>query len=231
MLHWALLAKSIPARKLTSSISNAISLKVKLHLVVEMSNQNNSKGVRPLLKILLISLVSLLALLLIIAVGFLLFMAVALSGGTHKEWTKGNINANATIQFAGFGVKYFNVAVGNKTIPIGKDTLFSIEFKNGDRLSSDEITLGKILKLNPKVLDQNELDGSVTRYYCIDEARFSFSGEKLVLFDISRMSVDGKSILKIGDSEMKSFFSLPLTEAQCELLFGKPDKVQSFDGL
>jgi len=196
-----------------------------------MVDLNKIPDPRAIIKIIAMGVLGFFSVIALIIMFFILFLAVALSGGTHKEWVKDNICAHGTIKFAGFGVTYFDVTIGNKEMPVGNERVFSIEFKDGQALSSDKINLSSILKLNPRIIDQKEIDGSVTRYYNIDEARFSFSGERLVIFTISRTTINGNTVIKIGDKEMKNFFPLPLTEKQCELLFGKPEKIRITDSL
>ena len=159
----------------------------------------------------------------------LVVLAIALSGGTCKEWTKDEIRILGAVRFAGYGTKYFELDVGKEGMPITTSNV-SIKFTDGERLKLEEITLDAISKYNPRKIDYKNLDKTTTCYYRIDDSEFSFIGQRLSLFRTGN-DLQHKSLIEIGNGKKELFFPLPLTEKQCETLFGVPENIRNIGGI
>ncbi|MFA5206292.1 MAG: hypothetical protein WC708_17990 [Lentisphaeria bacterium] len=104
---------------------------------------------RKIIRVIFIFLVS-------VACAIYVFLSIALCRGSYTEWEKGNIHARGMVGFAGFGIKFFRLDIGDKTNHLTKYDNFSIELKDGRRIALADMTIDRISKIKPnRIIEEN----------------------------------------------------------------------------
>jgi len=150
------------------------------------------------------------------------------TGGNVAILTKANLVALGSVKSESqFSV--FEVAIGRPGDTFDKRFDFSIRLSSGRVIKSDSFTreLVKSVATRINVLNSGEWGmGHVS--YGVEGYSFVFQEERLVGFKAAEISLPNGTRLSatLGDASARTFFPLPLTTEQFQLLFGKPDSVE-----
>jgi hypothetical protein len=142
--------------------------------------------------------------------------------------TKGNLRADGNINRRG-DISIVSIEIGTPDDRFDDRFEFSIRLDSGRVIHSREFTRDLVDSIaDPpglRIRRVGETKGFVYAYVG-GGTIFEFDGEQLVTFAARKMTPPGGDFsTTLGDASSETFFRMPLTVEQFELLFGKPEKV------
>lgn len=150
------------------------------------------------------------------------------TGGNLAVLKKANLVALGSVKSESeFAI--FEVAIGRPSDTLDRQFAFSIRLSSGRVIKSGAFTLELIQSVAARtnVLNSGEW-GAGHVSYGVEGCSFVFQGERLVGFKAAEISLPNGTRLSatLGDANAGTFFPLPLTKEQFQVLFGKPDSVE-----
>ena len=160
---------------------------------------------------------------------FLLLAAAGLSATmTYRIFWRGNLRAGGTI-LPGGEARFDSLRIGTPQKPLDDTTPFFVRFSNGKAVVSTDLTADFIgsLAATAEQLPRNSEWGAGAVEYTLEGMVFVFREGHCVSFRASWIQLPNRSFRpEIGSAQSSAFYRMPLTQAQLEVIFGPPERIE-----
>lgn len=160
---------------------------------------------------------------------FLLLAAAGLSAAmTYRIFWRGNLRAGGTI-LPGGEARFDSLRIGTPKKPLDDTTPFFVRFSNGKTAESADLTAEFIgaLATTAEQLPRNSEWGSGAVEYAFEGMVFVFREGRCVSFRANWIQLPNRSFRpELGSAQSAAFYRMPLTQAQLEIIFGPPERIE-----
>ena len=147
---------------------------------------------------------------------------------TYRIFWRGNLRAGGTI-LPGSEARFDSLRIGTPRAPLDDSTPFFVRFSNGKTVESTDLTVELIASFTAteEKLPRNSEWGAGAVECTFEGMVFVFREGRCVSFRANWIQLPNRSFRpEIGSAQSSAFYKMPLTQAQLEIIFGAPERIE-----